>query len=503
MGVTPEIVLGPPGTGKTTTLLRYVEEELGRGTDPDRIGYVSFTRRAAEEAISRASTTMGRPRDEFPYFRTLHSLCFRLLGLAGADVMEGRRLQEFAEFAGVRIKGRWSDDGSLWGFGDGDRILFMENLSRIRRVTLRDQYVLDHDDLQWAVVQRTARAYQEFKEGRGLLDYTDMLLEFVRQRERPKLDVLVVDEAQDLSRAQWEVVRALSASCRRVVVAGDDDQAIYRWAGADVEHFVAMGGAVTVLGQSYRVPRRVQALAAAPLRAVRNRRPKTWRPRDDEGEVRYVDRVRSVDWSGDDVLVLARNDYVLKEQVEPHLRARGIVYEKHGFPSVRRASIDAVVLWERLRRGDPVSGSDARLVYDKMRIGHGIDGAHKGLPGVLDDEQVDLRALVRSHGLLTDAIWHEALLGIPEAERTYILDARKHGERVTARPRVRLSTIHGSKGGQAAHVVLMREMAHRTHDEMRRGGEEDEGRVWYVGVTRAMERLTIVDSTTNRVPPWI
>lgn len=500
--MTPEIVLGPPGTGKTTTLLGYVDDELRAGTHPEKIGYVSFTKRAATEAVTRACEKFSIARDDLPYFRTLHSLCFRHLGLTGADVMEGKRLQEFADMVGVKIKGRWSDDGSLHGFADGDRILFMENLSRIRKVTLREQYGEDYDDLPWALVDRTARAYVEFKKHRDILDYTDMLVLFAKAHESPRLEVLFVDEAQDLSRVQWDVVRKLARYCRRVVVAGDDDQAIYRWAGADVAHFVNMAGIVKVLGQSFRVPRRVQMLADRPLRAVRNRRAKEWRAREEDGSIVHVNRPHRVDWSGEDVLVLARNDYVLREQVEPYLRSKGIVYEKHGFPSVSRASVEAILIWERLRRGESVTGAEARVVYSKLKSEHGVARRYKSL-GVKDDEQVSLEILKRSHGLLRSDIWHEALGGISDKERTYVLDARKHGERVASAPRVRLSTIHGAKGGQAKHVVLMSEMAHRTHDEMRRGGEEDEGRVWYVGVTRAIEQLTIVDSTTNRVPPWL
>jgi superfamily I DNA/RNA helicase len=209
----PEIVLGPPGTGKTTTLIGYVEDELRAGVHPDRIAYLSFTKRAAREAADRACAKFSKTQEDFPYFRTLHSLCFRFLGLSGADVLEGKRLKQFGDVAKVRINGRWSEDGSLLGFEAGDRILFMENLSRIRHVTLREQYQLDNDGLDWNEVVRVAREFREYKEDQNLLDYTDMLLRFVRQGVRPNLEVLCVDEAQDLSLAQWDVIRLLARAC--------------------------------------------------------------------------------------------------------------------------------------------------------------------------------------------------------------------------------------------------------------------------------------------------
>jgi superfamily I DNA/RNA helicase len=68
---------------------------------------------------------------------------------------------------------------------------------------------------------------------------------------------------------------------------------------------------------------------------------------------------------------------------------------------------------------------------------------------------------------------------------------------------VRVSTIHGSKGGEARHVVVLREMARRTHGEMIAAGGDDERRVWYVAVTRAREKLTIVGSRTSLEVPWL
>ena len=233
-----EIVLGPPGTGKTTTLLNIVESELARGVPPDRIGYVTFTRRGADEAIGRAAHKFNMGRGQFPYFRTLHSLCFRALGLKSGDVMEREKLMEFADYAGVRITGRWSEDGSFNGYETGDRCLFMENLARMRGIPLRVQYDLDDDRLSWATVSHVATCLKAFKEAHGLMDYTDMLLRFVQDNAAPMLETLLVDEAQDLSNLQWKVVDVLRTHAKRVVVAGDDDQAIYRWRGASFSNII-------------------------------------------------------------------------------------------------------------------------------------------------------------------------------------------------------------------------------------------------------------------------
>jgi ATP-dependent DNA helicase UvrD/PcrA len=501
--MTPEIILGPPGTGKTRSLLEEVEGELGRGTRPERIGYVSFTQRAAEEAATRAREKFGMDKDRLPHFRTLHSMCYRALGLRSGDVLEGRALDEFARSVGVRITGRVSQDGTTSGFDRGDRLLFMENLSRVRCLPLRRQYDQGDDGLSWAEVSRFSRALAEFKEERKLLDYTDMLARALTDEARlPELDVLAVDESQDLSEVQWRVVERVAARARRVLIAGDDDQAIYKWAGADPERLISMTGDVRVLGKSWRVPRAIQALASRVLTAVKHRRPKEWSSREAEGT---VDRARSfehVRTDGESVLVLARNTYVIREQIIPELRRRGEIYEYLSHPSVRAGVLEAITTWERLRRGQSVTAAEARQTYEFMSADAKIRRGFKKLPGLADEELVSLLDLRQRGGLLTEEIWHDALDRVPATERSYLLTALRGGQRLRGRPRIRVSTIHGSKGGEADHVILMKEMAGRTHREMR-AAPEDEARVWYVAATRARERLTIVESSTAQRCPWI
>ena len=89
-----QVILGPPGTGKTTTLLRIVEDALSRGVPPERIAYLAFTRKAAYEAQERAMTQFGFDEARFPFFRTLHSLAFRELGLQRDKVMTNKHYRQ-------------------------------------------------------------------------------------------------------------------------------------------------------------------------------------------------------------------------------------------------------------------------------------------------------------------------------------------------------------------------------------------------------------------------
>jgi len=495
--VDPEIILGPPGTGKTTRLLSEVERELASGVAPDRIGYVSFTKRAAREAVERACKKFSLSDRDLPHFRTLHSMCFRCLGLSNSDILEGKKVVEFGRWLGIEMSEMVSmEEGSSFGFKDGDRALFMENLSRVRRIPLRQQYDEAHDSLPWHMVERVGRGLSQYKRDHHLVDYTDMLRMFCESDTyAPSLEVLFVDEAQDLSPLQWDVVWKLALDARRVVIAGDDDQAIYRWAGADVEKFVDMDGDVTVLGQSWRVPSSVQAVSAGILSRLHRRRDKAWSPRVAEGVVTRVPDFWSADLSGPDVLVLVRNAFVARS-IMPHLSREGVVYEWRGHPSIRQSTVDAVRLWETLRRGEAVTVDEARQVYSLMSSGTGVRRGFKELKGLPPTDLIGIGDLRERGGLVRDDIWHQALERIPADERSYMIRARRRGESLLSRPRVRVSTIHGSKGGEADHVVILTDMAARTHAEMMTS-PDDEARVWYVGVTRARERLTIVEPSSK------
>ncbi len=132
-------VFGPPGSGKTTYLLNQVETELEDGVSPMRIGYFSFTKKAANEARDRAIIKFPslKEKTDFPFFRTLHSLAFRCMSVKADMIMQPEHYKEFAEQAGIELNVSFEEES----IAKADNPILNEiNLARIKGIDLREHY---------------------------------------------------------------------------------------------------------------------------------------------------------------------------------------------------------------------------------------------------------------------------------------------------------------------------------------------------------------------------
>ena len=487
-----QVILGPPGTGKTSTLLGLIEDELEKGTSPDRIGFFTFTKKAVNEGKERAMDKFNIANKDLPFFRTLHSLAFRQLGLTRESVISRSDISDLNEKLNLRLTGRTtSDDGHIFAMTHDDRLAFIENLARMRDVPLEEQWHEVDDAVGWFELERFARGLKLFKEDRLLVDYTDMLLNFVESGTIPRLYVMFVDEAQDLSPLQWRVVRKLAEKAARIYVAGDDDQAIYKWAGADVDYLIQNSKNALVLKQSYRVPAAVHKVASQCIGQVRSRVFKEWNPRKEQGVVQWEPTIESLDMGEGEWLVLARTNYLL-EEIDEYCRNEGWFFEVKGRASIPEKKVRAVINWEKLQKGQAVSLVECAniLKYVKVKKAKKLDLLESGLTLQYQD--------LKSHFPdLPDGHWYDVFTLLSPKEISYIRAMLRRGEKITKEPRIKLSTIHAAKGGEATNVVLLTDITNRVYKNYQQN-PDDENRVFYVGVTRTKENLYLIEPKTTR-----
>jgi DNA helicase-2/ATP-dependent DNA helicase PcrA len=483
-------VFGPPGSGKTTYLLSVVEKELAAGVSSARIGYFSFTRKAAHEARDRAIEkfpTLDAKMD-FPFFRTLHSLAFFCLGMSPKDMMGAANYAEFAKEAGISLKIGTDSEEHLNVKADNP-ILNEINIARIKGLDLHTHYNQSEMDIEWFHFEFVERAYRHYKQANSLFDFTD-LLEMIVQREEdlPYLDVVIVDEAQDLSRIQWDLVQKLAKRCKRFYLAGDDDQAVYTWAGADVKAFLAFPGRIKFLTQSHRVPSRIHTLASSIVSRIQNRQEKTWFPKAEEGGIKHYNGFHQVDITAGEWLIMASTNYMLND-LHNWIKSQGLLFERQGRSSIPDKVVEAVVCWERLRAGQEIPLEQVKTVYSFMAP-ECITRGHRTLPKADPDKLYSIATLTEHHGLQTDSIWHQVLTKIGADKIEYLIAILRRGAKLT-KPTIFLSTIHGAKGGEADNVLLLTDLSPRFATEYAKDADNI-NRLLYVGITRAKKTLHLV-----------
>ena len=467
-----------------------MQQELDSGVHPSNMGYFAFTRKAATEAKERAVQKFPHlnPDIDFPWFRTLHSLAYRCLGVGNKDMMRPEHFREFAKEAGIELGIENGEEDFMVKVDNP--ILNEINIARIRGEDLRTHYNRSQMDIEWFHFEYVERAYRQYKEAHALMDFTDLLERIVEEAHRlPKLEVLIVDEAQDLSRLQWRLVAELASRAKRSFLAGDDDQAVYTWAGADVESFLEFEGDITVLEQSFRVPAKVHELADTVVKRIRKRQPKTWNPRDYEGEVKFYNDFEHVDVTQGEWLILAATNYMLNE-LHGWLKSQGLLFERHGQRSINEAVMTAVLAWETLRRGKEIPSAAVRQIYKYLNSNY-IKRGHKTLKDLDPEQLYTMEDLKQRHGLDTDAIWHEALTKIGEDKRDYIIALLRRGTKITGKVNIKLSTIHGAKGGEADNVLLLTDLSTKFATDYEKNSD-DVNRLLYVGITRARQALHVV-----------
>ncbi len=267
----PLLVLAGPGTGKTTTLVEAVAARIAKGTDPERVLVLTFSRKAAAELRDRMALRIGAA--SAPQATTFHSFCYalvrahqdadlfreplRLLSGPEQDVVVRELLAgevELAKDGHARV--RWPDELraclTTRGFADEVRAV----LARSRELGLGPGALADFARRigrpDWDAAAAFLAEYLDVLDAQGVLDYAELVHRAVLLARRAEVaaqltaryDAVYVDEYQDTDPSQVRLLHALTglapggratrSSGRTLVAFGDPDQSIYAFRGADV-----------------------------------------------------------------------------------------------------------------------------------------------------------------------------------------------------------------------------------------------------------------------------
>ena len=464
-------VVGPPGTGKTRRLLTEVHRYVQDGTPLNQIGYFAFTRKAAGEARERfLAKNEHLTKKDIKYFQTLHSLAFNNLGLKEENVMQEGNYKAIGETCGIQIKYAAYETNNFNGiFSSNSEYLSLINLARVKQISVEQQFDLN-EHLTWITRGKLIAIEKEinnYKHTHGLIDFTDMVQKFLDKGKSPKFKVIFVDEAQDLSLIQWAMIKKIEEETQcDVWIAGDDDQAIFGWAGADVNSFIKWKSREILLSQSERVPRLIQQTALTIIQRIYfNRISKDYLPKDTTGNIYQRYKLNDVDLTKGNWLILTRTKSLWKP-IPPFLKRKGLYFNTVEGNSIGKTLYEDIQTWEELIQG--VTPPDIK----RQR----------------------LEELTGEKNFNIHLSWDEAFKNVTLAKRQYMKAMLLNGEDLSKPPRIKVSTIHGAKGGEATNVVLFLNQTANTikGSKKSQAKQEEEFRVWYVGVTRTIENLYLI-----------
>ena len=495
-------IFGPPGTGKTTKLISIVKQELEGGTKPEDIAFVSFSRKAADEARTRASSALNMNPDQMVWFRTLHSMAFQYMGITTHQVLKGTDFTQLGQILGLEFSSNASirmEDGQLFSPGKGgDAYLSMIQLARVRGVSLERQFSdSNNKHMHYQQLRLVDEVLRSYKKDTGKVDFVDMIENFIAEGQGPRLEVLIVDEAQDLAPLQWRMVHeVLKPRAKRIYFAGDDDQCIYSWMGVNVRDFLNASDNKMVLDKSYRLPRNIYNIADALINRVVVRQPKVWSPVSEAGQVVWHHDIMDLNFNSGEWLILARTNYIANK-IATDLKDQGHLFWREGSGwSISPNVLTGIEVWLKLCKGLTTTATELKTLSTLLKSDIVTKSGRKKL-ATLDNEMPYVLEDIKENFTTSDLKqkpWHE-VLKVAERERIYISSVRRRGEKIlTDKPRIKISTIHKAKGGEADNVALLLDSSRACVESEDQDGEV---RTFYVGMTRAKKALHIIESQSK------
>jgi len=276
----PYLVIAGAGSGKTRVLVHRTAYLVERSVRPEEILLLTFTRRASQEMLKRASLILDE-RCERVSGGTFHSFANMVLrryaNVVGISrdfaILDRSDAEDTVNL--IRTKLGFSKTKSRFPRKDA----LLDILSKSVNKSEPLEKIINGEYSQFAEwlneIKKIAREYIDYKHSKSILDYDDLLVYLKRLlsgHEDTRLSLsaryryIMVDEYQDTNKLQSEIVYLLTAENKNIMVVGDDSQSIYSFRGANFRNIIDFpkifkGTKVITLEENYRSTQPILNLA--------------------------------------------------------------------------------------------------------------------------------------------------------------------------------------------------------------------------------------------------
>tara|TARA_R110002020_G_scaffold257139_1_gene470755 strand:+ start:1631 stop:3337 length:1707 start_codon:yes stop_codon:yes gene_type:complete len=556
-------VLGGPGCGKTTEILKRLGRKFREGLLPSQVLMIGFAKATVENLQERAIEELNFTEAQAESIQTIHKYCLDRLPIKNVFTSEYKR----------DFKNKLKIDESNWKFIDGELSNDAEDcvgwsdiedkkLGVIFRLIGLARHSMCHDiediikyynesenyefsklkkaDIEWAHTNLTNYKKQNF-----LVDFEDMLFKALPNTVKfGEYKMVMVDEVQDLTDLEWAVIKKLASNTEELHLVGDDDQAIYGWKGARVTTFqkwLCNKEDITILKKTHRLPQNIHHFVTTELiPEISNRMGNYYEVvKKDPGKIYTTSNLDGLSKrikESTSIMFCGRTNAACRPYVE-FLKEEGIPWEQkirggksQGFQSsINPDDINSIKNWHVLKTGGSISGKEVVKLFDRLKDGLIKKGKKTFLTNkdtcpkefTEKDRTFGYVELKERYYLLADIdkSWHDCLTfettrkksrDKPNALFDDDLDYTEYVKSCWDKNRnlksnILVATVHGVKGMERDVVILSWDWG-GSLNSFRNGTEEQEDeevRTCYVGATRAKKTLIIYQPPKANIFPLL
>lgn len=513
---------GAPGTGKTHMCTEIIKENLKNGIPETDILYTTYRREAASDAVIKIAKETGIKQDKLKrVVNTTHGICLSLLlknGLVKTDVNpkfvfeEAVDIPKFNKKYGYSIKSSGTGADAV-SSGNTDPFLHLYSVMRSTRTPINQVYKLGIPLLYpLSDFKQIVSDLEEWKSENGKLEFADMIDIVIKEGICPDCTVQIYDEYQDATSQMYTVSKMWADNADYVVLAGDHLQTLYPYLGANPKYFLEWDGELEVIPKSRRLTAGTWKLASSIIINNTQYKVPEIQTRAEKGNIRQMNAANLDHYFANnipktDTFHLVRANY-MGGQIAEKLACAGIPFSGISYYSWTAAERNLFNAVQAIRTFRPLKKPEFCAIVDRYPT------RYTGAPSSSSAKEEYKSKIESGERTPTMSTFSQTLIESIKSKKPLELSNIKNKltmQKITGAmgrgwqaitktdiDRVKILTIHGSKGMQATTNFLHTGITGAINRSMMtQSGKENEAFVWYVGVTRTIDNLIFVNYNTN------